>query len=78
MQQIVAEFGWPTSRLVGPDGMRAAWLLVQHADHDVDSQKKCLSMMKKHINDDQVAKADVAYLTDRVAVNEQKPQYYGI
>lgn len=37
MQEIVAKFGWPGKSLVGRDGAKAAWLLVQHADHDPPS-----------------------------------------
>lgn len=74
---MVEKHGWPTRKLVGLDGTRAAWLLVQHADHAVAFQRKCLTLMQAHRTDDQVAKADIAYLTDRVAVNEGKPQVYG-
>lgn len=63
--------------MVGTDGARAAWLLVQHADHAVTFQRNCLTLMEAHLADDQVAPADMAYLTDRVAVNEGKPQVYG-
>ncbi len=77
MQQIVEKYGWPTRKMVGADGMRAAWLLVQHADHDVAFQHKCLTLMEAHKSDDQVARADLAYLTDRVLVNQGKPQVYG-
>ena len=77
MKQIVGKYGWPTRKIVGSDGARAAWLLVQHADRAVVFQRKCLTLMEAHKSDDQVANADIAYLTDRVAVNEGKPQVYG-
>ena len=77
MKQIVGKYGWPIRKIVGRDGMRAAWLLVQHADHAVTFQRKCLTLMEAHMADDQVAKADIAYLADRVAVNAGKPQTYG-
>ena len=77
MAQIVAEYGWPVRRMVGQDGNRAAWLLVQHADHDVAFQRHCLERMRSHQAGEQVSSEDVAYLTDRVLVNEGKPQVYG-
>ena len=63
--------------MVGGDGARAAWLLVQHADRNVPFQRKCLSLLENHKATGQVSSADIAYLTDRVLVNESKPQLYG-
>src|SRR5437868_14544604 len=34
LKEIVDRHGWPGKTLVGDDGARAAWLLVQHADKD--------------------------------------------
>jgi hypothetical protein len=76
MKEIVAEIGWPTRTKVGEEGMKDAWLLVQHADRDVEFQKQCLELMK--LEDlGEVRKGDIAYLTDRVRVNEGKLQVYG-
>ncbi len=77
MKVIVVKHGWPTKRMVGRDGMRAAWLLVQHADQAVAFQRKCLALMGRLQKTGQVSRKDVAYLTDRVQVNEGKPQVYG-
>lgn len=77
MKQHVAEIGWPVARMVGADGARAAWLLVQHADHDVAFQRKCLDLMLALKKEDQASAVDVAYLTDRVLVNEGLEQVYG-
>ena len=77
MKQNVLEYGWPVARMVGADGARAAWLLVQHADHDVTFQRKCLDLMLALKKEDQASPVDVAYLTDRVLVNERKEQIYG-
>ena len=76
MAQIVDELGWPTRTMVGDNGAQAAWLLVQHADHDVAFQRKCLGMMKPLVGQAQVFRGTVAYLTDRVLVNEGKRQVY--
>lgn len=77
MHEIVDEVGWPTKRMVGADGTRAAWLLVQHADHDVAFQRRCLGLMQALQKEQEVYRIDAAYLTDRVLVNEGKPQIYG-
>src|SRR5262249_42523708 len=34
LKQVIADRGWPGRSLVGPDAADAAWLIVQHADHD--------------------------------------------
>ena len=76
MHEIVAKFGWPGRSLVGRDGAKAAWLLVQHADHDRAFQKECLGRMHKSPAGE-VEPHDLAYLTDRVLLAEGKPQRYG-
>ena len=76
MKEIVQLIGWPTVSKVGEDVSVMAWLLVQHADHDVEFQKKCLNLMKTQ-PEGEVSKRNIAYLEDRVRVNENRPQLYG-
>lgn len=76
MQEIVAEIGLPTISKVGKEGVSNAWLLVQHADHDVEFQKQYLHLMKEApVNE--VDQTDIAYLEDRMRVNQGKEQLYG-
>ena len=76
LKEIVAKIGWPTRSKVGEEGMQNAWLLVQHADRDIDFQINCLGLMKEE-NMEEVDKKRVAYLEDRVRVNQGKLQLYG-
>lgn len=76
MKMIIAQYGWPKHDLVGEDGARAAWLLVQHSP-DPNFQKKCLKLLEQAVKDKQASKEDLAYLTDRVLVHEGKEQLYG-
>jgi endo-1,4-beta-xylanase len=76
LAEIVTKHGWPGRALVGKDGAHAAWLLLQHADHDRALQKRCLGLMKAAPKDE-VEPQDIAYLTDRVLVGEKKKQIYG-
>jgi len=76
MKEIVSEIGWPTASKVGKEGAHHAWLLVQHADHDVDFQLHCLELMKE-ASANEVDKTDIAYLEDRVRVNQGRGQLYG-
>lgn len=77
MKRIVNKYGWPTKKLVGKRASHSAWLLVQHANNDVKFQEYCLKLIKETEQDDEVAKSEVAFLTDRVLVNKGKPQIYG-
>lgn len=77
MKKIIARYGWPGENLVGVMGSEAAWLLVQHADHDRDFQKKCLQLLEEAVEKEQARPQQLAYLTDRVCVGEGIPQVYG-
>ena len=76
LRAIVATYGWPTSSKVGAEGARAAWLIAQHADHDVDFQSECLDRMKQEPTGE-VSLSNLAYLEDRVRVNRGQEQLYG-
>ncbi len=70
IRQIITDYGYPTQDLIGPEAMRAFWLLVQHQDFDLILQEACLT------NCDFEPK-EKAYLTDRIRVNNEQPQLYG-
>ncbi|TWT47292.1 DUF6624 domain-containing protein [Botrimarina hoheduenensis] len=76
LEGIVAERGWPSTQLVGQRGAHCAWLLVQHADLRPDFQERCLELMRA-ASDESVAPQELAYLEDRIAVGQGKPQRYG-
>lgn len=75
--EIVDVHGWPGVRLVGEDGASAAWLLAQHADHDVQLQERFLALLEAAAMRGDASASDAAYLTDRVRVNRGEPQLYG-
>jgi len=76
MKRIVEEIGWPTVSKVGQEASDAAWLLVQHADHNPEFQQLCIELMKNQA-EGEVRKSHVAYLEDRVRVNTKREQLYG-
>jgi hypothetical protein len=76
LMTVVDERGWPTISMVGKDGANAAWLLVQHADHNRKFQRKCLDLMTR-LPKSEVSQSNLAYLTDRVLLAEGKKQIYG-
>jgi len=77
MAEIVRKTGWPGRTQVGRDGAHAAWLLVQHADHDLELQRECLALLERAVAEDEATAREYAYLADRVAVWEGRPQRYG-
>lgn len=76
MREIIEEIGWPTISKVGKETAEEAWLLVQHADHDVDFQLDCLNLMKQEAPTE-VDMINIVYLEDRVRVNQGVGQLYG-
>lgn len=77
LKAVIAEKGWPGFSLVGRDGAKAAWLLVQHADHDPAFQAHALSLMEQAAIKNEAEYSDLALLTDRVLLAQGKPQRYG-
>ncbi|MSR62634.1 MAG: hypothetical protein EXS08_09350 [Planctomycetes bacterium] len=77
MKALVVEHGWPTIARVGAEGAGNAWLLVQHADQDVDFQEQCLLNLREAVAQGQASKKNLAYLEDRVALHRARPQRYG-
>lgn len=76
-KQIINQFGWPTTSLVGKRASHLAWLLAQHADSDVEFQEQCLELLVIAVKNKDAKKPEVAFLMDRVLVNNKKPQLYG-
>jgi len=75
LKTIIKNIGWPTIPKVGKMASLSAWLLAQHADHDIKFQKHCLKLMnssKKNIE-----KFEIAYLEDRILTKETGEQLYG-
>jgi len=77
LDEIVAEHGWPGISVVGLEGSRAAWLIAQHAICTPDLQRKFLAVLQRASESGDVSKRQVAFLTDRIRFNENKPQLYG-
>ena len=76
LKKIIKQIDWPNVSKVGRKASRAAWLFAQHSVHDPKFQKRCLTLMKKE-KTDEVEIKDVAYLDDRVRVQDGRRQVYG-
>ena len=77
LAEIVAEHGWPTAGLVGAEAARRAWLIAQHADRQLELQRRALALMTEAVRAGEADAAQLAMLHDRVLVNEGHPQLYG-
>ena len=77
LSEILDQYGWPTYDLVGKDGGDAAWLIAQHADLDPGLQRRALRLLRAAVADGQASPGNLAYLEDRVAAADSRPQRYG-
>ncbi|MBH5338680.1 hypothetical protein IHE55_29430 [Streptomyces pactum] len=77
LREIMDEYGWPTAELVGEDAARAAWLIAQHADRQLDVQRRALQLMQQAVSEGKAAPRELAFLRDRTLVNEGRKQIYG-
>ncbi|MBI4536220.1 MAG: hypothetical protein HY708_08070 [Ignavibacteriae bacterium] len=77
MKQIIAQYGWPGTSLVGKDGAEAAFSLVEHADRDTAFQIRCLALVQQAYANGEASGEQLAMLTDRIRVNQGRPQVYG-
>lgn len=77
LKELLLQHGWPTRSMVGKEASKAAWLLAQHSDHDVDFQGHALELLEEQAKVGEVGRSDVAYLIDRVRVNSKQEQLFG-
>lgn len=77
LREIISEHGWPDRELVGDDGTLAAWFIAQHAIGEPDFQRQALRLILKKVEQGRVPAAQAAYLADRIAMYEGRPQHYG-
>ncbi|MDJ1492929.1 hypothetical protein QNI19_08300 [Cytophagaceae bacterium DM2B3-1] len=77
IDQLIDSIGYPTIDKVGKDASEAAWLVIQHSIGQPEFMKKCRDLLEDAVSDNKASQQALAYLTDRIAVLEGKPQLYG-
>jgi hypothetical protein len=77
LNEIIESIGFPSMEKVGKEANEAAWLIIQHAISKPEFMRKCLTMMGKQVKQTLEERRQMAYLMDRIAVFEGKPQLYG-
>ena len=74
---IITRYGWPDEQMVGTEGETAAWLIAQHTDFDIKLQAHFLKLLRTCVRKKGAPAPHLAYLEDRVRVNQGRPQLYG-
>jgi len=74
--RILKEFGWPTSALVGRDGVAATLYLVR-TSRQVDLQTELLPVIIAAVKNGEAPKSEVAELVDRMRVDAGMKQLFG-
>ncbi|MGL4630533.1 MAG: DUF6624 domain-containing protein [Leadbetterella sp.] len=77
LKKVISENGWPTIQQVGSDGISNCWILIQHADLDVEFQKTVLPLIEEAVLKGEGHLLHYAYLMDRVLVNTRQDQIFG-
>jgi hypothetical protein len=77
LEKIVKQYGYPGFKQAGKKSAKNFWLMVQHADAHPDFQRQVLRLMLPEVKRKNVAPADYAYLTDRIATNSGQLEEYG-
>ncbi|WP_346097768.1 DUF6624 domain-containing protein [Streptomyces olivaceiscleroticus] len=75
--EIMDEYGWPTAARVGEEAARAAWLIAQHADRQLDIQRRALRLLAEAVAAGAAGPRELAFLRDRTLVNQGDKQVYG-
>jgi hypothetical protein len=74
LTEILDTSGWPGG--LGAGAAYAAWKIAQHADRQLDVQRRVLALIEG-APDPGVGAKEIAMLRDRVLVNEGRDQLYG-
>jgi hypothetical protein len=77
LRELIAQHGWPAEDIAGEDGAQAAWFIVQHAVGEPGFQRAVLTLLREHAHAGRVPAWQAAYLEDRIAMLEGRPQRFG-
>lgn len=77
LKKLLEKEIWITISKFGQTADNHAWILVQHADCDLAFQKDILNRLEKLYPCGESDGKHYAYLYDRIARNEGRPQRYG-
>ncbi len=77
LQEVFKNNGFAGYDLVGKDGSKNFFLMVQHSDHNPIFQSRVLEKMKIEVDKKNANSSSYGLLVDRVNLNTGKAQIYG-
>ncbi|RYC68162.1 DUF6624 domain-containing protein [Spirosoma sordidisoli] len=77
LQALISQIGWPAREQVGEEASQAAWLIIQHAISLPSFMKSALALMNEQQKTRTIDPVSMAFLSDRIALYEDRPQSYG-
>ncbi|MBL8537488.1 MAG: hypothetical protein JNM59_08815 [Hyphomonadaceae bacterium] len=77
LERELSDQRWVDDAVDGPGAEGSAWIIVQHADANVEFQRRILLRMQANIATPGFNRSQFAMLFDRVAVNTGTPQRFG-
>jgi hypothetical protein len=77
LSEIIDSIGYPTIDKVGKEANEATWLIIQHSIGQPEFMRTCAELLETAVRENKADLKSLAYLTDRIAVFEEKLQLYG-
>jgi hypothetical protein len=77
LRELIEQHGWPAEEAAGKDGAEAAWFITQHAIGEPQFQRHALKLLLACAAERRTPKWHAAYLEDRIAMYEGRPQRFG-
>lgn len=74
LEALIAQYGFPTWKLVGREGSHNAWLIAQHSHALLPWY---LTQLRQAVQENNADNYDLAYMEDRFLMYQGRPQIYG-
>ena len=75
VEEIVDKYGWLGPEIIGEQGNKTLFLVIQHAD--IKTQERYLPVLKEAVKEGRAKASYMALLEDRILLAQGKKQIYG-
>jgi len=76
-KSLVSNYGFPTKAQVGTDGMNTVFVIIQHADDDVEWRREQFPKVENAVKNGDLSAMEYAYMLDRNNTRIGEPQKFG-
>jgi len=76
VRTIIDRYGWMGADEIGSEASQTLFLAIQHVE-DLDVQQHYLPLLSEAVKDHKAEPWQLAFLTDRILMNQGKKQVYG-